>query len=79
MILENVWGPGYVREVNYLNVYAYRSGASSATRTAASCRAIPHWATGWPSAKGPRSYAAVLPEIWRDRLKVPAHAVPGQR
>ncbi len=24
MILENVWGPGYVREVNYLKVYAYR-------------------------------------------------------
>ena len=24
MILENVWGPGYGREVNYLKVYAYR-------------------------------------------------------
>ncbi|HLI45281.1 MAG TPA: response regulator transcription factor [Acidimicrobiales bacterium] len=24
MILENVWGPGYVRETNYLKVYAYR-------------------------------------------------------
>jgi len=24
MILENVWGPGYVHEVNYLKVYAYR-------------------------------------------------------
>ncbi len=24
MVLENVWGPGYVREVNYLKVYAYR-------------------------------------------------------
>ncbi len=24
MILENVWGPGYAREVNYLKVYAYR-------------------------------------------------------
>jgi two-component system, OmpR family, KDP operon response regulator KdpE len=24
MILENVWGPGYVRQVNYLKVYAYR-------------------------------------------------------
>jgi two-component system, OmpR family, KDP operon response regulator KdpE len=24
MILENVWGPGYAHEVNYLKVYAYR-------------------------------------------------------
>jgi two-component system, OmpR family, KDP operon response regulator KdpE len=24
MILENVWGPGYANEVNYLKVYAYR-------------------------------------------------------
>jgi two-component system KDP operon response regulator KdpE len=24
MILENVWGPGYATEVNYLKVYAYR-------------------------------------------------------
>jgi two-component system, OmpR family, KDP operon response regulator KdpE len=24
MILENVWGPGYASEVNYLKVYAYR-------------------------------------------------------
>jgi two-component system, OmpR family, KDP operon response regulator KdpE len=24
MILENVWGPGYRNEVNYLKVYAYR-------------------------------------------------------
>jgi two-component system KDP operon response regulator KdpE len=24
MILENVWGPGYRDEVNYLKVYAYR-------------------------------------------------------
>ena len=24
MILENVWGPGYVRELHYLKVYAYR-------------------------------------------------------
>jgi two-component system KDP operon response regulator KdpE len=24
MILENVWGPGYGREMNYLKVYAYR-------------------------------------------------------
>ncbi len=24
MILENVWGPGYLSEVNYLKVYAYR-------------------------------------------------------
>ncbi len=24
MILENVWGPGYIRELHYLKVYAYR-------------------------------------------------------
>jgi two-component system KDP operon response regulator KdpE len=24
MILENVWGPGYVTEQQYLKVYAYR-------------------------------------------------------
>jgi two-component system KDP operon response regulator KdpE len=24
MILENVWGPGYAKELNYLKVYAYR-------------------------------------------------------
>ena len=24
MILENVWGPGYVKELHYLKVYAYR-------------------------------------------------------
>jgi two-component system KDP operon response regulator KdpE len=24
MILENVWGPGYANELNYLKVYAYR-------------------------------------------------------
>jgi len=24
MIQENVWGPGYRNEVNYLKVYAYR-------------------------------------------------------
>ena len=24
MILENVWEPGYVRELHYLKVYAYR-------------------------------------------------------
>jgi two-component system KDP operon response regulator KdpE len=24
MILENVWGPGYTRELSYLKVYAYR-------------------------------------------------------
>jgi two-component system KDP operon response regulator KdpE len=24
MILENVWGPGYARELHYLKVYAYR-------------------------------------------------------
>ncbi len=24
MILENVWGPGYGRELHYLKVYAYR-------------------------------------------------------
>ena len=24
MILENVWGPGYVDELHYLKVYAYR-------------------------------------------------------
>ena len=24
MILENVWGPGYRNELNYLKVYAYR-------------------------------------------------------
>jgi two-component system KDP operon response regulator KdpE len=24
MILENVWGPGYAGELNYLKVYAYR-------------------------------------------------------
>jgi two-component system KDP operon response regulator KdpE len=24
MILENVWGPGYAKELHYLKVYAYR-------------------------------------------------------
>jgi two-component system, OmpR family, KDP operon response regulator KdpE len=24
MILEQVWGPGYTRELHYLKVYAYR-------------------------------------------------------
>jgi two-component system KDP operon response regulator KdpE len=24
MILENVWGPGYEKELHYLKVYAYR-------------------------------------------------------
>jgi two-component system, OmpR family, KDP operon response regulator KdpE len=24
MILENVWGPGYAKELHHLNVYAYR-------------------------------------------------------
>jgi two-component system KDP operon response regulator KdpE len=24
MILENIWGPAYVRELHYLKVYAYR-------------------------------------------------------
>ena len=24
MILESVWGPGYVTELHYLKVYAYR-------------------------------------------------------
>ena len=24
MILENVWGPGYASELQYLKVYAYR-------------------------------------------------------
>ena len=45
MILENVWGPGYEKELHYLKVYAYRIRRKLGDETGNSCKATRRSAT----------------------------------
>jgi len=46
MILESIWGPGYINEPHYLKVHAYHIRKKLHDEKASFCRTIPRRGTG---------------------------------
>jgi hypothetical protein len=55
MILQNVWGTAYVKELHYLKVYAYRTGTNLMTTMGSSCQATQLWATAFRPPRADRT------------------------